>query len=80
MKLTDPQKRGLAYYMMLALPSKEARDEARKTLKLTSPRPQVMDALIEKGLLHKVGYSYGPLYGLTEAGVTEARNNPLKKG
>lgn len=60
MKLSATQKTALAYYAALA-------DK--------SPRPQnynhgtrTVESLLSRGLLAVVGFRYGPLYGLTDAG------------
>lgn len=66
MKLTPAQINGLVYYASLTIADKKERKKARAGVK--HPDTRVDAALLEKGLIDQVVYSYGPLWGITEAG------------
>ena len=65
MHLTDPQQNGLLYFR--AVETKTNRT-SRFQYRFRSPDPRVLQALVDRGLIHVAGYHYGPLYSLTEAG------------
>lgn len=76
MKLTAPQTSGLAYFAALRITDKAERKAARATMR--HPDPRVIAALVAGGLLEQIGFSYGPLWGLSSAGVTAAAQLGLK--
>lgn len=59
-KLTAPQVAGLVYFRNLA-------DKTRDP-KVSYPDPRVLSTLLSLKYLTVVGYNYGPLHGITDAG------------